>query len=223
MFSVLPVLIGWIFLSLYSKFPQARTVFLTVDDLISSLYDNSEEDPVLLETVSNLFKLNCDEIENFLKKLMPSQQNLEGEAGFRFEEAKIVESIYKKISENNVIDENEMPSDLQYFEAKWSCTSGTVIILDNLQFYLPVNLFKSLCSRFSLQPAEPEDLNKRLKISESMLLKPIKPGRDASVSVLAPTDDYSKFEGKLRPEKAKNSKFAVTGNTSMLSFFKKST
>lgn len=223
MFSVLPILIGWIFLSLYSKCPQAKSVFLTIDDMLSSLYDNSEEDPVLLETVSNLFKVNRDEIESFLKKLMSCQPNLEGYLGFRYEEDKIVDSIYQKIKENSNVDENELPLDLNYFEAKWSCTSGTAIFLDNLQFYLPNPIFTSLCTRFSLQPAAPEDLNKRLKISESMLLKPIKPGKDVAVSGLAPTDDYTKFESKLKQEKVKNSKFSVTGNTSMLSFFKKAT
>ena len=224
MFGILPVLMGWIFLSLYSKCPQAKSVFLTVEDMLSSLYDNSEEDPVLLETISNLFKVNRKDIEVFLKKLMPSQPNLEEDLGFRYEEAKIVDSLYEKINQNLVIDENDMPSDLKYFEAKWSNTSATAIVLDNLQFYLPVPLFSSLCTRFSLQPAAPEDLNKRLKLAESMLLKPIKAGKDSTASsVLAPTDDYTKFESKLRPEKAKNSKFAVVGNTSMLSFFKKAT
>jgi hypothetical protein len=223
MYSILPVLTGWIFLSLYSKCPLASTVFLTVDDMLSSLYDNSEQDPVLLETVSNLFKANRDEIECFLKKLMPSQSNLEGDIGFHYEEAIIVGFIYDKIREKADIDENQMPTDLQYFEAKWSCTTAFAIILDNLQFYLPVKIFISLCSRFSLQPAAPEDLQKRLKISESVLLKPIKPGKDMNISVMAPTDDYSRLETKLKPEKVKNSKFAVSGNTSMLSFFKKAT
>lgn len=223
MFGLLPVLMGWIFLSLYSKCPQAKSVFLTVDDMLSALYDNSEEDPVLLETISGLFKINREVIEAFLSKLMPSQPNLEGDLGFRFEEEKITEALYNKV-QNAIVDENEMSSELQYFEAKWSCASSTAIILDNLQFYLPVSIFSSLCARCSLQPAAPEDLNKRLKLSESMLLKPIKSAKESEgSSILAPTDDYSKFESKLKPEKAKNSKFAVAGNTSMLSFFKKAT
>lgn len=223
MFGLLKVLKGWIFLSLFAKCPQAQSLFLTVDDTLSYLYDNSEIDPVLLETISAIFKANRSEIEGFLTKLMPSLANLEGDLGFRYEEAKIVDSIYNLVSEIKSLEASEMPTDLTYFEAKWSTSCATAIVLDNLQFYLPTTLFTSLCTRFDLHPASSEDISKRLKISESMLLKPIKHSKDTlGDSLLAPTDDYTKFEGKLKSEKAKNSKFAVTGNTSMLSFFKKS-
>ena len=49
---------------------------MTVDDLLSHLYDESEEDPVLLETISTIYKLNKIEIETFLEKIMPSQVNI---------------------------------------------------------------------------------------------------------------------------------------------------
>lgn len=216
MFGLLPVLKGWLFLTIFSQCAQSKLVFLTIDDVFS----HSEQENSML---SRIFKANSVEIEGFLKKIMPSQVNLEGDLAFRFETAKIAEAIFNLIKDQS-LSEAEKPLDLTYFELKWSCKSDLVIILDNLQTVLPLEIFSLLCEKCSLQPASPEDLNKRLKISESMLLKPIRRGAGGDENVvLAPTDDYSKFESKLKPEKAKNPKFAVTGNTSMLNFFKKAT
>ena len=227
MLGVLPILKGWIFLSLFSKCPQSKIVFLTIDDLFSYFCDNPI-DFLDLDMISRIISVNSEEIETFLKKVMPSQPNLEGEIGFRFEESRISELIYDLITDEKILNLNdsEMPSDLCYFEAKWSNKSALAIILDSLQSVLPSQVFDSLCDRCNLHPAVSEEQSngKRSKMtSESMLIKPIKPAKGGiDENVMAPTDDYSKFESKLKLEKPKNSKFSVTGNTSMLSFFKRS-
>ena len=224
MFGILPVLKSWIFLSLYAKCYQAKSVFISLDDMLESLEESSEEEEVDLQVISMILKVNQLEIESFLMKLMPYQSNLEGNIGFKYEQSSITDSLYDLIK-NQSLDDSLIPEDTKYFEDKWNQTSSTVVILDNLQFYLPIPIFTALCSKFNLHPISPEDLQKRPKITESFLLKPIKSAKEAAGTNnnmnMTPTDDYTKFESKFRPEKVKNSKFAVTGNTSMLNFFKK--
>lgn len=208
MFGLLQVLKGWIFLDMFSKCSQAKSLFLTVETVLSEI-----EDSIVLEMFQN-----CrDEIETFLKNLMPSQVNVEGDLCFRFHETEIISNLQNLLKDQQ-LDFGEFPQDLSYFEAKWQKTDSIVVLLDNLQFYLPSSLFSGLCAAFNLTPASPEDLNKRSKVSESLVIKPIKAGGKDENS-LTPTDDYTKYIGKAITSKGKSSK--IIGNTSIQSFFKK--
>lgn len=199
-------------MDIFSKSTQAKSLYLTLETVL-----NDCEDKVILE----MFSRNRTEIESFLGKLLPSQVNLEGDLGFRYNESEIVSKLQTFLKDQQ-LGESEMPSDLEYFKAKWQSTESIVIILDNLQFYLPSSLFSALCLALNIVPASPEDLNKRLKTSESMQLKPIKPasGVISDENVLAPTEDYTKYSGNVKANgKAKAIKPA--NNSTMLDFFKK--
>ena len=201
--------------TIFSKSSQAKSLFLTVETVLNEFEDEAS---IVLE----MFTRQKDEIETFLGKIMPSQVNLEGDLGFRYDESQIVSNL-QTILKDQQLESSEMPSDLGYFDAKWQSTESIVIILDNLQFYLPCTLFIRLCLAFNLTPASPEDLNKRLKIAESMVLKPIKPAGEKGVgdeNALGPTEDYTKYSSNLKANgKAKTVKPA--NNSSMLDFFKK--
>ena len=217
LFGLLPVLKGWIYLDLFSKCAQAKSLFFTVETVLNEIEDSS---------VLGMYQGRKDEIESFLTKLMPSQVNLEGDLCFRFDESAIVSNL-QRILQDQKLESSQMPKDLGYFSAKWQCTDSIVVLLDSLQFYLPSSLFSGLCAAFNKTPASPEDLNKRLKIEESMVLAPIKPASEKGVSdenVLAPTDDYTKYAGNLKSlnssgKGGKNHK--VINNTSIFKFFPK--
>lgn len=211
---MLPVLKGWIFLDIFSKCAQAKSLFLTVETV---LVLNEIEDAIVLEMFQN-----CrDEIETFLKKLLPSQVNLEGDSGFRFLESAIIPNL-QGVLKDQQLESTELPQDLSYFEAKWQDTRSIVVLLDSLQFYLPSSLFSGLCAAFALTPAAPEDLNKRSKVVESLVIKPIKAaagGKDENS--LTPTDDYTKYVGRAINAAGKGKGSKIVGNTSIQSFFKK--
>lgn len=251
MFGLLPILKGWMFLSLYADLKKSfsSSSFRTISDILEtteeSCSNNESENPLdrynqhLIEIYTN----HRQEIESFLSKLMPFQNNLEGDLEFNYNELKIVDSL-EKIIETKVLSEESLPVNKEiYLKSKWTIIKteninilSIALILENLQFFLPKTIFDLLCERFKLklllelktENNDENNPNKHLKLlnPETLILKPIKPSysstEDSSSLIPNPTSDYSKFNGTLRPEKAKNSKFAVVGNTSMLSFFKKS-
>lgn len=297
MFGLLPILKGWLFLSLYARLSinskSASSSFITINDVLSFLIDsdanleeannNDHSTPISIdplnrytELLMNIYSNHRKELESFLSKLMHSQENLEGNIGFSYDESKIVDSL-EKIIEAKVLSEEALPVNPDnYFKTRWnyideaystnvnSTTNinnttnsnngkesidnenetvaslvtinlniiSTALILDNLKFYLSETIFTTLCGRFKLKLIEVKtetendenNPNKHLKLlsptsDSSLILKTIKPSTTSFHH--SPSDDYTKFNGTLRPEKAKNSKFAVVGNTSMLSFFKK--
>jgi hypothetical protein len=220
LFGLVPVLKGWFFLALFAQCGRARDLFMSVDDM---LFEAEAVTTTINPIITEMLAVNRVEIEEFLAKLMPSQKIIEDSLGFRYDEAAVANSLHEIILQKSAnLNATDSESSTEYFKAKWSSTCNVAVVLDNLQLHLPAGLFDKLCDRFKMHPISTDDLNKRLKITESLLLKPIKhqTGRDADC-LLAPTADYTKFDAKLKPEKAKNPKFAVTGNTSMLNFFKK--
>ena len=127
--------------------------------------------------------------------------------------------LYERISKQSLLSDTENFGDPKYFEAKWGRFNATVAILDNLQMTLPEVVFTGLCDKLALYPATPEELNKRFKTADSMVLKPIKAGSSVvPANHLLPTNDYSKIESKLKSQALKTRE--VKGNSKISAFFK---
>lgn len=217
MFGLVPILKGWIFFDLFSKCSRAKSLFLTIETVLHDFDDN--------EIILEMFTNQKGGIESFLKKLMPSQINLEGDLEFRYDEL-IVCSNLQNLFQNQNLSSNELPDDFEYFMAKWNRFDSMVVFLDNLQFYLSSTLFSNLCK--ALNTSEPEkeaEIKKRLKVNaENMVVSTIKMGcesRFGDENVFAPSEDYTKYSSINKSGNGLGKpKHVIQNNTTMDKFFK---
>lgn len=218
---------GWLFFNLFSKSKLARSVYLTIENLLCS--DNSEgedsstDDSELLQSI---YRSNLGEIEKFLCKFMPNQLDLEGCTAFKYDQEFIANQL--KVVIKDLLVSTITPADVlsdPYFDLKWSEADDkcAALLLENFQMFLPAALFPLLCSKFGFSPTAEDEIRKRLKV-ESMTLKPISSSSTSSkpfdAENIAPTSDYSKFipsTAKAAASKAKNIRPA--NNSSITSFF----
>lgn len=225
--GLVPFLPGWFFFNLYAESKSARSVFITIEDVLAGF---EEEQDMKFDILSKILDSNSDLISSFLGQLMPSQMNFENVLGFRWEEEAIL-ARFVKMAQSFNSDENVDVSELTssaYFSTKWSENiaehARAILLIESLSQNLPSGLMQSIVKELKFNPLPESEIAKRLKVStENTLIKQIALGSSIKNSdSLAPTDDYSKPNDKKQKMNEKAGATALkNGQTSLTSFFMK--
>lgn len=138
------------YLSLFAHSRMARSVFLTVDDLLVAVEEADETQSKQMELLTAIYRANRPDIDGFLGKILPHQPNLEGETGFRFDEAAAADAIATIVKELSVDSSGDELTQNAYLSLKWNtdampARAQMALFLENFQLHLPSSLFSSVC------------------------------------------------------------------------------
>lgn len=198
--GLLPALPGWIYFNLYGQCKSARSVFITVEDVLA---DWAEQDGADSEVLTANYRSASASIDAFLEKLLPGQVNYEGNMGFRWEEDKIVASLMNLLqsaSNNENLDAGDAVKS-SHLGQKWSNYPNKdrlILALESFLPYLPNSISSMLLQKLEMTPTA---ISKQLKPNET-IVKAIsaKPNFELP-DHLAPTSDYSITEKKSKSDK----------------------
>ena len=224
MTELIPFLPGWFFLNLYERSKTARSVFISVEDVLTEFEESTESKAQIL---NEILEANQAMISAFLGQFMANQVNCENVIGYRWDEERIA-SYLAKMTESVNSDENIDVSDLtsnSYFAAKWSghlaSHARSIMLIENLSAHLSSNLIQTLLKKLNLSPIDDSEIKKRLKSAET-IIKQIPSGSSLkNADSIAPTEDYSNFNGKKTKQSSSSAASREKGQSSIAAFFKK--
>lgn len=227
MLGLIPFLPGWFFLNLYAESKSARSVFITISDVLTEHDERHEQRSHVL---AKILEASHSSIESFLSQFMSNQANYENVIGFRWEEDKIVSYLVNMIQSVNK-DENFDASHLKinaYFSVKWNehivTNARSILLIENLSCHLPANLIKSVLKELNIAPLSENEINKRLSSAKDTIVKQIASGSSLKCTDdLDPTEDYSILDKNKKQKTATKLPSSIkNGQTTMFAFFKKS-